>query len=345
MINKCIVYLSIFLPFSFSSCFYDMPENVENEISYKSNIVIESTSNLSFTDLINYKKVWYVAYRDADSHSFGTYSKIKILKSIDFINWTEYNSFEKTGWDLRDPKFSYNEITKTLFLHIHAANIGGKYGQERINYYIPFNDSIGNFKNSMINQMLIPPDQSPRWLWQPVWYNNNLLVGGYLNNNLYFYIYKDINKYPIYFSIIDENKPSESSIYIYNNELYVLVRRENADALLGKLTVSMNSLEKIESDINIRFEWNLLPFVGLGGPKMIIHNDIIYIAGRIRDKTSIYTYSFNSRKLSHLLTLPSYGDNSYPGLYIKDNQLYGIYYTQTENLLNFQINSFIIDIK
>lgn len=98
---------------------------------------------------------------------------------------------------LRDPKFSYNEMTNSLYLHFHVVNEKGtlstNYGATRKNYYAPFDKNKFKFNEERFYELKQPQNLSNFWLWRPYWYNNNLYVGGNNSGKLIFLRYSNID--------------------------------------------------------------------------------------------------------------------------------------------------------
>jgi hypothetical protein len=339
-------FLVIFL----SSCIFDDSPIVSwNEEEHRQNIILESANHLAFPDLIKYKDSWYVVYRESDAHVNGSFSKINVLKSNDFVNWFECNTYEKKGWDLRDPKFSLNDKNDHLYLHIHAANEAGtndlKYATIRENYYIKFDRRYNRFEEFETKKLINHKGYFNYWLWRPYWFENNLYVSGYLGMNNIFYKYNSIDSNPVIINRIEGYNFGETTFRVYNNRLYFLSRRIN-DTVFGSLTIDMDSINKITEPTIVSKEVEIFQIGQLGGPNMVICDSIVYIGGRSRikdiDRTAIYKYSLINKKIELLYTLESYGDNSYPGMYLIDNIIYGVYYTQNKNFNGFEIRSFKI---
>ncbi len=332
------IFIFGFLQFTFSNCKDDLLDSVSSNIH--DNIVISSKNHLAFPDLISHDNIWYLTYRESDAHVFGTFSKIKVLKSFDFIHWTEINSFEFSIYDLRDPKFSFNEQDNKLYLHIHAANTIGQYGTVRKNFIIDFDENTLTFStDSLKNTISMPEKNNNDWLWRPTWKNGKMYVGGYSNGKLRFYKYKDLKKAPLIFSHFQEDSPSESTLILTKDSTYFIVRNGNGASFGIASTSEIMNFDSLFSFVNIR--WKSLPFPQLGGPNMVINDNKAYIGGRMPNfKTAIITYSITDNQIENIDELYSFGDTSYPGMIVKYGVLYGIYYTQSKDLKTFQIRSF-----
>ncbi len=344
--NKISVLVQIFIfilfQFIFLNCKKD--DDIPSTSTVHTNIALTSANHLAFPDLIFYNNIWYLTYRESDAHVFGTFSKIKVYKSFDFKVWTEINSYELIDFDLRDPKFSYDEITDNIYLHIPATNTNGFYGVIRKNFIVGFNKQNLQFLSDSLQHTFTLLAKFPNdWLWRPVWHEGILFAGGYKHGNLRFYKYENYNKPPLIFSYLEGNGASEATFKFYGDKIFSIVRR-GVDAYFGVgLLSDVMYFDSLSSIVN--FEWTSLPFPQLGGPNMVIYNDKAYIGGRTPEfKTVIINYSISNNEIENIEELFSYGDNSYPGMVLHNGYIYGVYYTQSEDLKTFQIRSFLYPI-
>lgn len=349
---KINYYVILILGF-FSSCFYNFPENIEWETEkYQSSIIRSSSNHLAFPDIVRYNDAWYIAYRESDIHGLSAKgSLIKVLRSTDFVNWEECNSFFLEGYDLRDPKFSYDEKTHSIYLHFFAISNGTSsnqiYKSNKLNLFTSFKIEYHKFDTVSLNKLPLPQDKVNYWLWRPEWSNGKLYVAGYYENNVIFLKYNNLTENPIAFSSLDNG--SEVTIRFYDTRLYALVRRKD-EAHFGTTTLEKDSILRLAHEANISFQWQTLENLReFGGPNMIIDNGVAYIGGRSFDensvpRTAIYKYSLLDNRLKLIVYLESYFDNSYPGMVLLGNKLYGVYYTASANGNKNEIKTFIITI-
>lgn len=341
--------------FFLMSCLVDPIERIDWKTeNYEPGIIVSSHSHLGFPDLIYHNNTWYMSYRQADDHgSYTSKSSVHVLKSKNFIDWTEINSFELPGLDLRSGIFSYNKIENKLYLHLHAAIISDtrdQYGINRKDFYSIFDNTTGSFGNNEELQIIAKHKDFPLdWLWKPVWHDNDLYAVGYSKFRACFYKYTDLHTSPIIFAKIENLKVNETKFTIVEDSLYFLARTNNVP-FFGRLGINIKEVKNISMDVNIPLNLEKLPELApLGGPNMIIKNDIAFIGGRVNDddgkpRTMLFQYSLKNKELNHIETFISYGDNSYPGLVLQDSLLYGIYYTQNYKFNRYEIRSFKIDL-
>ncbi len=59
----------------------------------------------AFTDLIRFRDRWWCAFREAKDHG-GSVGKVRVIVSDDGVDWQSSSLIEQQGIDLRDPKLS-----------------------------------------------------------------------------------------------------------------------------------------------------------------------------------------------------------------------------------------------
>ena len=290
--------------------------------------IVVSKNHLSFPDLVYFNNMWYVVYRESDGH-IGTYSIIKVLKSKDFDKWEEIFSYELSGWDLRDPKFSLNQSYNKLYLHFHSTTFKN-YGVQRENLYIEYNQQINNFskEEADIKKIVVPTNYENIWLWRPEWNNGVLYCIGYNPNiikGVVLFTYPTITATnPNITPLLDHLGATEGTIRFNNDQVYCLIRRNSNDAILGEYNIKKTS----------DFSWNnIISLYDFGGPNMVLSDDFIFLGGRKNDSLFIGRLKLkdSNNSIEELEKLPSMGDCSYPGMVLFNNMLYIAYYTQKDN--------------
>lgn len=117
--------------------------------------------------------------------------------------------------------------------------------------------------------------------------------------------------------------PNESDMHVDNNSnMWALVRRD-ADSFSAQLGFSKAPFT--------RWYWHDLG-VYIGGPAWVpLTASTMLVAGREWTGkalvTTLWTLNLSNKRLEKILTLPSGGDNSYPGLAIDGDTLYVSYYS------------------
>lgn len=341
-VHNTIIRISYFLSvFFFWSC---SKEDLELIKSGGKDIVATSYHHLAFPDLVRVDNTWFLTYRESDAHVNSSFSIIKVLKSHDFINWTEINSFELHGYDLRDPKFSYNDLDGMFYLHIHAVSSVGNYTKERRNLITSFDNVNMIFHQDLNSKLELSERFSNDWLWRPEWEDGAMYVGGYSDGVFRLYKYDNINELPHLLYTLSDDFCTESTIRFQDDKIVAIVRGTKKTFLGTALKASINSLKGCRESLPIN--WQYLAIADLGGPNMVILDDVAYIGGRVKDgKTGLIVYSLRDNKIESTKIFNSYGDNSYPGLVLHNDCVYGVYYTQSKSLNKYIIRTFIYPIK
>ena len=120
--------------------------------------------------------------------------------------------------------------------------------------------------------------------------------------------------------------PNESDLIFVNNSAFAIVRRD-ADTCTAQLGHSLFPYKK----------WSWIDLGRyIGGPVMMrLDKNVALLAGRIikheQFVTGLLKMNLSNGDLQELLILPSAGDNSYPGLVLKEGLLYVSYYSSHED--------------
>jgi len=278
----------------------------------------------AFTDLIRFQDKWCCCFREADAHVGGD-GQLRILESIDGEIWKSNALLAEDGIDLRDPKLSIMPDGRLMVVAGGSVYGGTKKFQGR-QPRVAF--SKDGHQWSPTQKVLETGD----WLWRVTWHNGtayglsyNLTPGTQdMERFLKFYhssdglIWKSVASFDI------PGKPNESTVrFLPNGEVMALVRREAGDRG-GWIGTSRPPYT----------DWKFAPTkVRLGGPNFIELPDGSLVAGS-RDhsqnavKCSLFRMTRDS--LQPVLTLPSGGDCSYPGLVWYDGLLWVSYYSSHE---------------
>lgn len=358
---KFMILSALLCFITLSSCITDVLEPAPDEsayiLKYDLTTIASSDHHIGFPKLIFYKNAWYIAYRDADSHinmnnDSTIFSKIVVLKSSDFKNWKIINIFEsEKGWDYRGGIISYDETRDSLYLHIPIVSSGtssSKYGKYVRNMYTIFDQKNNKFNNKLSIQSS-PSDYPLTYLYYPIWKKGEMYVTGYAGGGgpkVRYYKYTSLNKSPICFATIQGTTEGEADMYFYKDSVYTLVRSQN-NAIFGRLKLSATELTKLKTNSDYKFECLFFPsYAQIGGPKFEIYNDTVYISGRESwSKMPFYKMGLNDNRLKLIDYLPVYGwDNAYPGTYLKNDTIFGTYYTQKSDKNGYEIRTFKLPI-
>ncbi len=293
----------------------------------------------AFTDLIEYKGKFYCTFREGGGHvpwPSNTNGTIRILESSDGEKWTSLALLSKEGYDLRDSKLSVLPDGRIMIL------MGGSkyknYTPEllgrltHVSFFEPRSGKITEPVPTKIDPAIVSDYD---WLWRVTWHKGTGYGVMYRKKDKSLsevFLLKTTNG--INYESITElgltgvpglrALPGESTVcFTPGDSMLILVRRDGADRQ-GYLGCSVPPYRQwIWTDTGLR----------LGGPHIIHYKGNKYIAGTRNyegtSTTNIYVTSPKG-KLKCITELPSHGDNSYPGLLVKDNILWVSYYSSHE---------------
>lgn len=281
----------------------------------------------AFTDLCEYKNTLFCCFREAKNH-ISADGKIRILTLSKGGNVEYHSSLQMPNVDLRDPKLSVTPDGKLLLLAYarHAKEDGSTLFSQPTTWF------SSNGKSWSAGKSL---GEKNWWLWRLSWCNDIALGFAYNRSrqslNLYagnprraFHKVKDK---ALSLSTHNLGYPNESDIIFDDNGLaHALVRRD-ADSCTAQLGTAKPPYKQ--------WNWRDLGEY-IGGPALVkLNNEQALIAGRQwkgnGPKTAIWRLDLETAQLSLALLLPSAGDNSYPGLVKRGDDLFVSYYSSHQD--------------
>ncbi len=273
----------------------------------------------AFTDLIRFRERWYCAFREGSAH-VSPDGAIRVISSADGAEWLPAFRIATGDADLRDPKFSITPDRRLMLsavaaYHAPAAPVHQTlawYTLDGRNWGIPF--KIGD------------PDM---WLWRVAWHRGSAYSMAYSTRPdrfLRMYVGPEGLRFQtVADKVLTDGKPTEATLLFNNDDSALcLLRRDGGSgtAWLGHSRPPYRA-----------WEWQDLG-VRLGGPDMLrVPDGRIVAAGRLynpRQRTALCWLDPREATLTEFLTLPSGGDNSYPGLVFHDGLLWVSYYSSHE---------------
>ncbi|WP_158967707.1 hypothetical protein [Paraglaciecola sp. L3A3] len=288
--------------------------------------VANKANHNAFTDLCEYQQLLFCCFREAKDH-ISRDGSIRII-ALNFSGETLFDTkITLANTDLRDPKLSVTAQGQ-LLLTVYAR-LTNKNNQTVSTRNLCWLSQSGKSWTSSTEFA-----DKGWWLWRLTWHKDIAYGLAYNRkaNALHFYKGDPRRSFHLHqanvLSLTKHNKgyPNESAIIFQNNIAYALVRRD-ADTYSAQLGYSHYPYK----------QWKWIDLKAyIGGPVMLqIKDDLALVAGRIAQGrklvTGILSLELTSGKLKLLTTLPSAGDNSYPGLVIKDELLYVSYYSSHES--------------
>lgn len=287
----------------------------------------------AFTDLTRFNGQWFCVFREAKAH-VSPDGAIRVLRSADGETWNSAALITLDGYDLRDPKVDLTPDGKRLMI------VGGSTVREG-NKPATESQSFTTFSGDGVRWSK-PQWAGPTnfWLWRVTWHEQKAYGIAYdvapASRNAKKYgttllASEDGVKFqPLVGELFNESGPTEATLrFAQDGTGYCLQRRDGKPtntALLGSAKPPYT-----------KWEWKDLGKY-FGGPNFIQLPSGQWIAvGRLLNygtppatKTVVCELDVAKQELRPIVTLPSGGDSSYPGLVWHDEQLWVSYYSSHE---------------
>ncbi|GAB4158383.1 MAG: sialidase family protein [Planctomycetaceae bacterium] len=278
----------------------------------------------AFTDLIRFRDRFYCVFRESEAHVGGD-GKLRVLVSQDGDHWKSAALIAEKGIDLRDPKLSITPDNQLMIVAGGSVYRGGTKilgRQPRVMF------SKNGKKWTPPLRVLEEGD----WLWRVTWRNGIAYGVSYRtappkgqsakSSDWLLVLYKSSNgkKWERVTELQVPNRPNETTLrFLPDGKMVALVRRE-AGNRFGWIGTAEAPYKK----------WNWTETRHrLGGPNFIRLPDGKLWAGSRSYPGGAKTVlaSMTTTEYKPVLTLPSGGDTSYPGLVWHEGVLWMSYYS------------------
>ncbi len=278
----------------------------------------------AFTDLIRFQDRWICTFREGDAHVGGD-GKVRLIESADGETWKSSALLAESGIDLRDPKLSITPDGR-LMVVVGGSVYGGTKKLQGRRPRVAFSKD-GREWTPMRRAV-----EEGEWLWRATWHNGTAYGVSYnlmpdkLDAERFIKLYssRDGLDWKLAASLDVPDQPNETTVrFLKDDTAIALVRRESGDRV-GWIGTSKPPFA----------DWEFVPTkVRTGGPNFIELPDGSLVAGS-RDHASaapkMSLFRMTAQSLEAVLTLPSGGDCSYPGMVWHDGLLWVSYYSSHE---------------
>lgn len=286
----------------------------------------------AFTDLIRWNNRWWCTFREGDGHVGGD-GAIRVLTSADGAKWESAASLTEKGIDLRDPKLTVMPSGR-LMLNCGGSVYEGRTLKGKQSRVLFSSDG----RTWTAPQRILSEGE---WLWRVTWYDGVAYGAAYHATTpssvpgpewfLAIYRSTDGVKWERVKQMEVTGRPNETTLRFQpNGDMIAMVRREAGDRMGHIGYASPPYATWTWKECNHRF----------GGQNLIRLPDGTWIAGT-RDYTNVKAGSTSGSRtilaelstdgrLTPLVTFPSDGDTSYPGLVWHDGALAVSYYSSHE---------------
>ena len=274
----------------------------------------------AFTDLIRFKDKWYCTFRESDSHATGSDGVIRIITSDDGQEWESAGVLREEGIDLRDPKLSIGPDGRLMMLMGGSVYQGKKLNARQCRASFSKDGVIWTEP-----QKVFEPNH---WLWRVTWhegvgYGVAYDITGKADWALTLVCTKDGVNYDVITKLEIPGSPNETTLrFTDDGKMIALVRRESGshNAWIGTSAAPYKE-----------WKWNETGHA-VGGPNFIILDDgEMWAAGRsYPGGAKTVLAKMTESDYTPMVTFPSGGDTSYPGLVWHDGMLWMSYYSSHE---------------
>ena len=272
----------------------------------------------AFTDLVRFRDMWYCTFREGEKHAGGVDGKIRVIRSGDGVGWESAGLIVEEGVDLRDPKLSEMADGRLMLIAGGSVYEGDVYLTRA-----PRVAFSGDGSAWTAPQKVLAEDH---WLWRATWfggraYSVSKLGEGRKQRRGMLYTTTDGLEWEWVTEFEDpENLPSETTLrFAPDGEMIALMRR-NRTGWIGSSRPPYREWKWV--DIGHR----------LGGPEFIRLPDGTFWAGgrSYGDEPRTVLARMTRDCYEPVLTLPSGGDTSYPGMVWHEGLLWMSYYSSHE---------------
>ena len=288
----------------------------------------------AFTDLVRFRDTWFCAFREGSGHIPGTDGRLRVLSSGDGETWQSAALLEEPGIDLRDAKLSVTPDARLMLLcdgSVYAADAASKSSTKRL---VTFQSRVFFSPDGRRWTAPQPVAAKDEWLWRVTWHKGKAYGVAYGKGEAkdwpaQLYAGSDGVHFERVARLAVPGRPNETTLrFLADDRMLALVRREagNGHAWIG-----------VSPPPYTQWNWQDAGY-GVGGPDFIVlPGGAMWAAGRLSlcDDKSHKDYRtvlarFGLTSYQPVLTLPSGGDTSYPGLVWHEGLLWMSYYSSHE---------------
>lgn len=258
--------------------------------------------------------------RESQTH-VGDIGSVRVITSIDGMEWTSARLFSQSRVDLRDPKLSIAPGNRLMLLMGGSSYTGGKYTGRQPRVAFSTDGSAWSRPRSVLSD--------GDWLWRVTWHRGQAYGVTYRivdkdKWTVTLVTSRDGLSYREVCTLRVPGKPNETTLrFRRDGQAVALIRREDGNR---KAWIGTSRPPYAE------WEWRATRH-RVGGPNfLVLPSGDMWAAGRSYLPTGERTFiaRMDADGLLPVLELPSAGDCSYPGLLWHRGLLWVSYYSSHE---------------
>ncbi len=274
----------------------------------------------AFTDLVRFKGQWYCCFREGEKH-VSPDGALRVIASPDGVEWTSVALMISETADLRDAKLTITPDNRLMLSGAAALHEPTPVHHQTMAWFSADGRQWGEPVNI---------GEPNLWLWRVTWHKAAAYGIGYgaLGDARLIRLYRseDGRAFDTWVEhLFDVGRPSETSLLFLDDDTCLCLLRRDGEPNTAQLGISKPPYrEWAWKDLGVR----------IGGPHLIQLPDGRFVAaGRSYEggaRTRLWWLDPEAGSLEEILTLPSGGDTSYPGLVLHDGLLWVSYYASHE---------------
>ncbi len=276
----------------------------------------------AFTDLARFDNRWFATFREADGHVRGD-GRLRIIVSTDGERWESAALLEEDGIDLRDPKLSETPDGRLMITAGGSTYRGGELVNRRPRVFFSPDGKQWSGPHPIL--------QDGEWLWRTTWQAGRAWGVSYRRDGCALWSSADGLDWS---KITDWEIPGCTEVTVRftpDGEMWAMVRRDRSgDGDFGWIGTARAPYSE--------WKWNTAK-ERFGGPDFERLPDGTWIAGsrQYGEESKTVVARLTRDSYEPLITLPSGGDTSYPGLVYHDGMVWFSYYSSHEGKTNIYL--------
>lgn len=297
-------------------------------------MIWDEAPHCAFTDLIRWRDKWICGFREGQDH-VGSHGTIRLLQSADGTTWTSLAKLEHETYDLRDANLSVTPDDRLMVVAGSQVDQGNGRRSGSLAYFSP--NGVAWSEPATISEL-------GRWLWGVTWHDGiawgvayKAPDGGAASTLLKSADGVHFNTVAAEFET-SSPWPTEARVHFGADDQAVCLHR--CDAKRNFASVGVASAPYTD------WTWHELDRF-IGGPNLLqLPGGTWIAAGRITNPepvTALLHLDPEAGTATPILTLPSGGDTSYPGLAWHDGMLWMSYYSSHEDSTKVYLAKIKID--